>query len=191
MTTINSYLFNNSGNISFDNTDVSQKNIYNTRFCNYTLSNYFSESASDDHVKFATQQPVMMFSGTAKGDGLNGTVVDVDSNLLIKTVQARPLEKLSLMERPFVTVPYLGRGSCDPVLESMIQQGEMVHDKKSVSTIMDKSFDPYSLHLLDDHMKKHVSNYAVEDKVLNGWNIPTRLNEDEYMKKANRPNINV
>lgn len=95
------------------------------------------------------------------------------------------------MERPFVTVPYLCRGSCDPVLESLIQQGEMIHDKKSVSTIMDKSFGNYSLYLLDDNMKNHVANYSVEEKALNGWNVPTRLNEDEYTKQANRPNINV
>jgi hypothetical protein len=179
------------GNTSFDNTDASQKNIYNMRFCNYTLSNYFSESTSDDHVKFATNQPAMMFSGVSRGDGLNGMVVDTDSNLLIKTVQERPLEKLSLMERPFVTVPYLGRGSCDPVLESLIQQGESINDKKSVSTIMDKSFMNYSMHLLDDNMKKHVTNYTVEENALNGWNIPSRLNEDEYTKQQNRPNINV
>jgi hypothetical protein len=179
------------GNTSFDNTDVSQKNIYNTRFCNYTLSNYFSENTSSDHVKFATQQPAMMFSGVSRGDGLNGSVIDVDSTLLIHTTQERPLEKLSLMERPFASVPYLGRGSCDPVLESLIQQGEMIHDKKSVSTIMDKSFGNYSLYLLDDNMKNHVSNYSVEEKALNGWNLPTRLNEDEYTKQANRPNINV
>ena len=191
MTSINSYMFNNMGHISFDNTDVSQKNLYNTRFSNYTLSNYFSENASDDHIKFAIQQPTMMFSGTSHGAGLNSTAVDIDSALLIKTEQERPLEKLSLMERPFLTIPYLGKGSCNPVLESQLQQGEMIHDKKSVSTIMDKSFENYSLHLLDENMKQHVQEYDASQKALTGWNIPTRLSDDEYLKKNARPNTKL
>ena len=182
MTTMSNSLFNNMANLSFDSTDQSQKNIYNTRFTNYTLSNYFSETTSDGHVNFATQQPNMMFSGISKGFGLNGSVIDNDSKLLIKTQQERPLEKLSLQERPFATVPYLGRGSCNPVLESQLLQGEMVHDKKSTGTIMDKSFGNYSMYILDDKMKNHVSDF-VSEKALNGWNVPTRLSEDEYKSK--------
>jgi hypothetical protein len=188
MTTINSYYFNNLTNITSDSIDRSQKNVYNTRFSNYTLANYYSENTSDSHVHFATQQPTMMFSGTAKGFGLGPNSVDVDSTLLIKTEQERSLEKLVLVERPFATVPYLGRGSCDPSIESQLMQGEPIHDKKSVSTIMDKSFAPYTMYPLDNNMKEHVSNYAVA----NDWNLPTRiLSEDPYLKKANRPNMSV
>jgi hypothetical protein len=50
-----------------------------------------------------------------------------------------------------------------------LQQGEIVSDKKSVSTIMDKSFMNYSLYPTDDKMQDHVKNAAVEDSALNGW----------------------
>jgi hypothetical protein len=98
------------------------------------------------------------------------------------------------MERPFLTVPYLGRGSNDPVLESQLQQGEIVSDKKSVSTIMDKSFANYSLYPLDSKMEEKVQNpkYSVEEAALNGWvrgGMATRdMSADPNMVKNNRPN---
>jgi hypothetical protein len=182
------------GHISTDVTDQSQKNLYNTRFTNYTLSNYFSETTSDQHVQFATQQPTLMFTGLSLGNGLNGAVVDNDSELLIKTKQERSLEKLQLLGRPFVTVPYLGRGSCDSTLESQLLQGELVSDKKSVSTIMDKSFSPYTMYPLDANMKEHVENpsFLIQEMALNGWSRggnPTRdMSTDEYLAKNSRPN---
>jgi hypothetical protein len=194
MTTISSYMFNNTDRIGYDVTDQSQKTLYNTRFANYTLSNFLSESTSDTHVSFATSQPNVNYSGIAHGLGLGGSVIDADSSLLIKTEQERPLEKLQLMERPFLTVPYLGRGSNDPVLESQLQQGEIVSDKKSVSTIMDKSFANYSLYPLDSKMEEKVQNpkYTVEEAALNGWvrgGMATRdMSADPNMVKNNRPN---
>ena len=188
-----SYLFNNMGHIGSDVTDQSQKNVYNTRFANYTLSNYFSETTSDQHIHFATQQPTIMFSGTNLGSGLNGSVIDVDSNLMMGSQQEHSIEKLQLLQRPFITVPYLGRGSCDATLESQLLQGEMVSDKKSVSTIMDKPFTAYSAYPLDANMQEHVSNpsYTIQESALNGWNRggnPTRDTGDGYLAKNSRPN---
>jgi len=71
MASLSPYTFNNMGNLSNDVTDQSQKNVYNTRFANYTLSNYFSQMTSDSHVNFAIQQPTLNFSGIARGDGLS------------------------------------------------------------------------------------------------------------------------
>jgi hypothetical protein len=127
-----------------------------------------------------------MFSGITNGLGLNAYTVDVDSTLMIKAEQERPLEKLVLIERPFLTVPYLGRGSCDPVLELQLITGEPIHDKKSVSTIMDKSFADYTMYPVDKGMSEHVSNYTET----NDWNRPTRiLSEDPYLQNKNRPNV--
>jgi hypothetical protein len=192
MTTVGSYNFNNLGSIKHDSTDQSQSNVYNTRFANYTLSNYFSEDISDTHVKFATEQPAVMFNGTFLGRGLGGNVIDIDSELLLNQEQnQRAFEKLSLNSRPYATVPYLGRGSCDPNLESQLLQGELTGDKKSVSTIMDKPFTDYTQLILDEHMNERVSNadYTVEEN--SGWvrgGSATRdMSADEFYKKNNRP----
>lgn len=193
MATISTYTFNNMGRIGADSTDETQNNLYNTRFANYTLSNYFSQNTSDSHVDFAIQQPTMMFSGMTNGHGLSGTVIDKDSELTLNVVQERPLERLQLIQRPFLTVPYLGKGSCDPTLESQLQQGEMVSDKKSVSTIMEKSFNQYSLYPTDDKMQERVTNpaYTVEESALNGWvrggMLTREMSSDNSYKNGNRP----
>ena len=193
MASIFDFNFNNMDRIRLDSTDLSQRNLHNTRFANYTLSNFYSGLPSDSHVKFATQQPTTMFSGLVGGRGLNGSVVDSESILLHKIESERPLEKIMLMPRPFITVPYLGRGSCDTTLESQLMQGELSHDKKSVSTIMEKSFSEYALYPTDDKMKERVQNPAfnVEESALNGWvrgGMLTRdMSNDPKFKSGNRP----
>ena len=193
MASISSYSFNNMARLGQDSTDQTQRTVSNTRFANYTLSNYFSQNLSNDHVNFALPQQTMNFSGHAYGSGLSGVAVDVDSLLNLKKEDERPLEKLQLFERPFLTVPYLGRGSCDPSLESQLQQGELVSDKKSVSTIMEKSFAKYALYPTDDKMNERVQNtaYTVEESALNGWTrggAATReMSGDAALKKNNRP----
>lgn len=187
--------FNNMDRIGTDNTDISQKNVYNTRFANYTLSNYFSNITPDsENVQFATEQPIMMFSGTAAGNGIDGKIVDNESDIFYNSQNEHPDEKLMLNPRPFITIPYLGRGSCDPILESQLLQGEMIHDKKSVSTIMEKSFSNYSLYPIDNEMKDRVENPAknVEESALDGWirgGLMTRdMINDPNFKNTNRPN---
>ena len=153
-----SYMFNNMGRIGNDSTDQSQRNIYNTRFMDYTLSEYFSDKTTDTQVKFATQLPTMMVSGT----NIPGSVIDANSQLL-QQEQERPLERLHLETRPFLTIPYLGRGSVDPSIESQLQLGERASDKKSVSTIMETSFDKY----IYSPTEPGVNN--VEEIALDGW----------------------
>jgi hypothetical protein len=193
MSSMFDFNFNNMGRISLDSTDQSQKNIYNTRFANYTLSSYFSNVASDSHVNFATEQPTTLFSGMVNGHGLSGQSVENESKMFFAMKNERPIEKLMLFPRPFLTVPYLGKGSCDPALESQLQQGEIVHDKKSVSTIMEKSFSDYSLYPTNSDMKSRVEDPAknVEEAALNGWvrgGMTTRdMSTDSKFQNGNRP----
>jgi hypothetical protein len=194
MASLSPYTFLNTDRIGADSTDKTQQNLSNTQYSTYTLTNHFSQNLSDQHVKFAIDQPTMTFNGLTNGNGVNATVVDDESVLLLKTEQQRALEKLQLFERPFKTVPYLGRGSCDPALESQLQQGELSSDKKSVSTIMEKSFADYSLYPTDDKMKERINDpsTSVEESALDGWirgGASTReMSNDDVMKNSNRPN---
>jgi len=187
------YIFNNLDRLDADPTDNSQLNLQNTRFTNYMLANYFSDSVSDTHISFATAQKSVMMNSVGGGPGIASSAIDDDSRLLIKTQQERSLEKLQLMQRPFLTVPYLGRGSCDPALESQLQQGEVIADKKSVSTVMEKSFMGYTLYPTDSKMQEHVNNpsYTVEESALSGWvrgGVPTReIAMDQSFSKNHRP----
>lgn len=166
-----SYYFNNMGRIGADTTDNTEQTVSNTRFANYMLSNYFSENLSGQYVSFATQQPTINFNGVAHGSGLNSGVIDNDSLLLIEVENERPVDKLQLHERPFLSVPYMGRGSCNVNLESQLQQGEIVGDKKSISTVSEKSLASYIIYPNDEKMVERANNasYTVEEYALDGW----------------------
>ena len=120
------FKFNNMGRIGNDITDNTQRNLQNTRYSSYSISSYFSDKISNSQVDFVSTQPTMNVYATALGEGIGANEIDMDSQLLIKTTQERPLDKLQLFQRQFITVPYLGRGSCDPSLEMQLLQGEVV-----------------------------------------------------------------
>jgi hypothetical protein len=165
------YLFNNMGRIGNDSTDLTQKNVYNMRFNSYMLSNFYNDTLSDSYIKFATSQPTMMASGMVLGNGLSGFETSAESKLLYNPESERPLEKIQLFQRPFITVPYLGRGAGDPTLESQLQQGEIASDKKSVSVLSESSLINYTSRPLFDEQVDRVQNpaYSVEESALNGW----------------------
>lgn len=189
MASLSPYTFNNTARIGADSVDQTQRTVANTQYANHMLTDYFSSTLSDQHVQFAIQQPTMNFNGLANGNGIYNASVDKESMLKLKPTEERSLEKLQLFSRPFITVPYLGRGSCDPALESQLQQGEPVTEKKSVSTIMEKSFGPYSLYPTDSKMENQVkdASHTVEEAAMDGWvrgGMSTReMPSDEMSRK--------
>jgi len=189
MASLSPYTFNNTARIGADSVDQTQRTVANTQYANHMLTDYFSSTLSDQHVQFAIQQPTMNFNGLANGNGIYNASVDKESMLKLKPTEERSLEKLQLFSRPFITVPYLGRGSCDPALESQLQQGEPVTEKKSVSTIMEKSFGAYSLYPTDSKMENQVkdASHTVEEAAMDGWvrgGMSTReMPSDEMSRK--------
>ena len=109
--------------------------------------------------------------------GLPPSAVDYDSLLIIKTEQQRAYEKLQLVQRPFLTVPYLGKGSADPVLESRLMQGEWASGKMATT---DGQIDYPML----SNVKDRVANpaFSVEEVAMNGWirGGKTSREENEY-----------
>jgi hypothetical protein len=155
------FLFNAMGRIGVDST---QRNLSNTRYAEYTLDGVQN---GDSYVQFATSAPTINFRGTV-GGGLPGSAVDFDSLLMIKAEQQRAFEKLQLVQRPFATVPYLGRGAIDPALESQLRQGEAASERKSVSTNSETTHVEYPIM---DSVKDRVTNpnYSIEEAALDGW----------------------
>jgi hypothetical protein len=186
MNNTSSYLFNSMGRIGIDLTDQTAENLYNTRFGNYMVSNYFSESTSDQHIQFATQQPNVMPNGKS---GVAGSVIDQYSFLLTNTDSERPLEKLQLNRRLFNTVPYLGKGSGDPTLESQLLQGEKVSDKKSVATVSEQSYINYATYPMMDDLKSRIENpsYSVQEVALDGWVRGGKSARDTSFSNNSRP----
>lgn len=104
------------------NIDESLKNEDNSKFGLYTTTKYTTEG-DQNHILFATSQPILV-AGSAWGSGAPSSSIDNESFLLYATTPERHFEKLQLFERPFVTVPYLGRGASNPELESQLLQGQ-------------------------------------------------------------------
>lgn len=183
------YTFHQSGRLGNDEADKTQSTIQSTRYLNSVLSHYSDDKSSTAYVNFATQYPGMMVSGTNEGQGLGGLSVDHESNLLWKTTPDRPHEKLQLHTRPFLTIPYLGKGSVDPTLESQLMQGETVRGKKSVSTVMEQNFNPIDQYPLDAQ-KKAKAGHTVEEFALDGWSRGGRSARDmqeKYFSQKSKP----
>ncbi len=178
MFSFNTHPFNNTDRIGLDDTDNSQRNLSNSRFAEYAIENHFSRNASTSHVKFATSAPTVNFRGSV-GSGLPGDIIDKDSELIIKSEQQRAFEKLQLNQRPYVTVPYLGRGPNNAAIESQLQQGQQVTERKSNSTVMESQFIDYQNYPLTKKVSERVNNpaYSIEEAALDGWvrgGLPSR-----------------
>jgi hypothetical protein len=165
MSSLHGYTFNNMGGLKSDMTDKTEQNTQNTRFGNYSVSNFFSNSASDSQVQFATQHNGMIVNNK----GVAGQVIDIESTLLNKVEGGRPTEKLQLFQRPFSTVPYLGRGGGNPTLEAQLQQGQMVRDLKSVSTISETSYKNEYPMLREVQQDITNPNKLVQELAMDGW----------------------
>ena len=162
-----SYEFHHTGRLDSDETDKTQQNMQNTKFANYMLSNYVSENIlSPSYIDFESRN-LLMTTGNPTGPGISGDVIDVNSELTMNYVIERPFQKLDLNPRPFLTIPYLGRGSCDPDTETKIKQGEYFFDKKSVNTIMDKNFTNRSISFPVSDSEPNEN--MLEEAALNGW----------------------
>ena len=164
------YAFYHLDRIENDPTTETQHTIQNTRYANYNITNFFSENPQQS-IQFATSQPAIVPNNMSHGNGLGASNIDADSLLLLKTEQQRALGRLNLVQRPFVAVPYLGRGAGDTTLELQLKQGETATDRKSVSTVMSKSFIDRTFYPTTPEMEERVSDTrnTVEESAMDGW----------------------
>jgi len=176
MAYVSDYTFNNMSRIGNDGCCIDQNSIQNSASCSYLLQNYFAQDCSMKNAKaLATSQPCINYSG-ADMCGIN---IDTSSKLLIGGIQTHPKSKIDLFGRPFATVPFLGRGSVDPILESQIQQGEGITNKRSVTRLMEKSYMKYHTTPLIPEVKQNIQNPSlmIEGMASEGWirgGLPSR-----------------
>lgn len=176
MAYVSDYTFNNMSRIGNDECGIDQNSIQNSAACSYLLQNYFTQDSSMKNAKtLATSQPGINYSGA----DMNGFNIDTSSKLSIGGIQCHPKSKIDLFGRPFATVPFLGRGSVDPLLESQIQQGEGITNKRSVTRLMEKSYMKYHTTPLIPEVKQNIQNpnLMIEGVAAEGWirgGLPSR-----------------
>jgi len=179
MAFVTNYMFDNMSRIGSDSCYQDQVTIQNINSCNYSLQNYYLNDCSmKQPLYLATSQPGIMVDG-GYGSGANGCNIDNSSKLLLGGLNTHPRCKIDLFQRPFATVPYLGRGSVCPNMESQLQQGELLTNKKSVNRLPEKSYLKYSNTPLLSDIKDRVTNphYCVESVASDGWvrgGVPSR-----------------
>jgi hypothetical protein len=105
------------------------------------------------------------------GSDICGSNIDDSSKLLIGGIQTHPRSRIDLFGRPFATVPYLGRGSVDPLLEAQIQQGETITSKRTVTRLTEKSHLKYHTTPLIPEVKQNIQNPSlmIESVASDGW----------------------
>jgi|TARA_Y100000992_G_scaffold302490_1_gene276887 hypothetical protein len=185
MAEISNYKFNNMSSLGSDNTSVSQRNIQNVAQANWRLTNYMSDNCTmANGINFALLNgPGINYTGSHQV-GIGGCQIDTNSKLTIDKL-IRPACRLSLYSRPFATVPYLGRGSSNPVLESQLQQGDQNINKKSVNNLTEKSYIGLNNTPMIPSLAASITNptHLIEGDAADGWirgGLPSRdLTKDQ------------
>ena len=173
------YTFDNMTRINNDSCALDQNDIQNINSSNYKLQNYFANDCSmKNPINLATMQPGIMYKG-GFSIGTGGCNVDDNSKLTIGSIQDSLNCPIDLFQRPYITVPYLGRGSVNPVIESQILQGDMNINRKSKNNLSEKSYINYSQTPLLSNIKEQLNNPSnyVESVASSGWvrgGIPSR-----------------
>jgi len=179
MANVSSYVFDKMTRLDSDNCCIEQNTIQSVNYCNYMLQNYFANDCSmKTPILLATSQPCINYTG-GYNVGAGGCNIDDNSQLTIGTIQTNPKARIDLFQRPFATVPYLGRGSVDSSIESQIQQGELSVNRRSITNLSEKSYIQYSNTPLQPEIKDKMTNtaYMIESEASEGWvrgGLPTR-----------------
>ena len=108
MASVYNFTFDNLTGINDDSCGIAEKEMLNNNFGNYSVQSYFLQNCGmQKPINFATSQPNVFYNGSHTV-GLGGCNVDSDSNLRIGSIQTNPKCRISLQQRPFLTVPFLG-----------------------------------------------------------------------------------
>jgi hypothetical protein len=190
MANVYSYTFDTPSRIGLDQCNLSQTDIQNVASCNYQTQNFFAADCSmKTPIDLATTQPGIMYNG-GFNSGAGGCNIDTSSKLQIGTIQTHPRCRIDLFHRPFATVPYLGRGSVNPVMEAQIQQGEQIVNKRSVNNLSEKSYIRYHQTPLLPAVQDTFNNSAtkIENDASDGWirgGVPSRelTRDTDYFNK--------
>jgi hypothetical protein len=177
MASVHNYNFYQTTRLGDDKTDLSQRTLQNSEFANYILDSFRPSCPMNTAIDFATSQPNINFTGSRQLS-VGGTNIAESSSLLINDI-SRSKCRISLLERPYLTIPYLGRGKCDPMLESQMQQGDFANNKKSINPSSEVCYTPYYNTPMIPSLQATINNPAnlIESSAAEGWirgGLPSR-----------------
>jgi len=183
----NDYVFNAMSGVADDSCYKSQRNIQNVHSGTYQTTNYFANDCDmRAGLDFALSQPSVNYTGGHNTDA-KGSNIENNSKLLIGSVQTNPKCRISLEERPYKTIPYLGRGVSNPELESKLQQGDQITNKKSVNTVTEMSHIPLRHTPMLDPLRHSITNpeKLIESVADQNWVRGGMDTRDLFKEKSN------
>jgi hypothetical protein len=168
--------FFNQSRIGEDEVSLTQNNIQHNAQNSYMLQNFYVQDCDmRKPIEFATSQINVNYcaaGGLGNQCGVGGCNIDENSTMLLGSLQTHPKCRISLFHRPFLTVPYLGKGPFNPIMESQLQQTDTFsNNKKSVNNISELSYIPLSHYPLLPTIQETITNpsYLVEGVAMDGW----------------------
>lgn len=189
MASVHNYSFDNLTRIGDDECGINARDIQNVSQGTYSTTNYFLGMCDmKAPIDFATKQPNVFFKSGYGPCGPGGCNITDDSRLKIGSLQTHPKCKISLQQRPFITVPYLGRGPPRPILESRLQQGSSINDLKSCKTIMERDFHNETPLIPSVQATIQNPTNLVEGAAAEGWirgGLPSRelTRDQDYLER--------
>lgn len=179
--------FNNFSGLGEDACYLSQTEMQNSRHYNYNV--YNGDKHLDTTMNLALSNVGMNIIGGKNTPGLRGSKVDESNKLLLGQKGTHPHDKLSLRQRSYLSVPYVGRGKGNVDAETSLFHGETYCEhKKSEFPDSEKSYIPLSHTPQLPEIENTITNpdYLVESSG-NGWirgGLPSReLNRDNKITK--------
>ncbi len=181
------YTFDNLSRIGNDSCSLDQRNIQNYAASNYQVENFSPFCPMTNAIDFATKQPNVNYTGSHQV-GINGCNITENSELRYTKV-TKPACKISLQERPYLTVPYLGRGKVDPVLERQIRIGDKELNKKSLNPTTEANLSEKQNYPLIDDLRNTVTNpnNLIEESASSNW-VRGGMSSRDFSKNLNNNN---
>lgn len=134
--------------------------------------------AASESAEIAYQQPAML---AAAGYGWSAAHISADSMLRLQAQQTNTPDapiRARVQARPFLSVPYMGRGKGEAQLESQLQQPTWVRADKSMGTISTAFYEGQFTPMIPS-VAQQIQNPAhiIPEDASRGWvraGIPTR-----------------
>jgi hypothetical protein len=179
-------IYNYSTRIGADNCHLTERDLQNGVYAQYTAAAP-STCSSQQSLDFATAEHQPVPKGGYGFTAAGGRGIDADSSLRIAP-GTQEKQRLNLLQRPFATVPYLGRGKHSPDVETHLRIGLPTNQRQLDDSATERPYQQQQP--LVPSLAATITNPAnlVEGVAADGWvrgGVPTR-----QMAKATTNSIN-
>lgn len=176
--------FNNLTRIGDDADVRSQEDLANQAYNQYLLSNYYEQDLVGAAVK-GTQYPTVLAGSVAGSAPFGNGSVSTYEELAYADI-TRLKERIRIEPRPYMTIPYLGRGNGDVDIESELRMGggSTMHELKSDIQMTEQQYNTIDQYPMEDTLRARMmdTRFCIEEDAEKGW-VRGGMNSRETYKQ--------